>query len=104
MRLIDADELLEKFTDEYLCNVAPKHLQIIRSAPTVEAVKVVRCKNCLAAMELKDGAKNYFQPECLLCGMGRGDPSMGYSVVLPDDFCSDGIYIEQEDSQRENND
>jgi len=46
MTLIDKDELLQKFQDKELFNVTEKHLSIIRTAPTIEAVEVVRCKDC----------------------------------------------------------
>ena len=44
MRLIDADELALD-TDAY-CNDASGCYKSIADAPTIDAVSVVRCKNC----------------------------------------------------------
>ena len=89
-----------KFIDEASETTVFQHEQfgqvrtmILDGEPWFDAVDVVRCRDCVCAGPLKDGAEKYFQSDCLLCSMGRGDPSLGYSVVLPDDFCSDGINI-----------
>lgn len=54
-------------------------------------VEVVRCKDCLNVMPLSDDVKHYVRGDCMLCAMGRGDPILGFSVVTPDDYCSDGV-------------
>ena len=49
MRLIDADELAKKWTiasPEPYNTDAVEELDSIREAPTVDAVPVVRCKDC----------------------------------------------------------
>jgi hypothetical protein len=51
MRLIDADELRKKFVDfEFVdgvrCDVDSYTLNAINKAPTVDAVPVIRCKDC----------------------------------------------------------
>ena len=82
MRLIDADRALEIVRDQsiahpnayYLTNYATL---ILREAPTVDAVEVVRCRYC-----------NHCDPENHHC-----DHYMGTVAPLsrkPDDFCSYG--------------
>lgn len=67
---------------------------IARKIPSVDAVEVVRCKDCAhagvimnpSAAKRFDGAMN-----CTLC---RGDDGYGIyntSIVYPDDYCSDGV-------------
>ena len=79
-RLIDADRALEIVRDQgiahpnayYLTNYATL---ILREAPTVDAVPVVRCRDC----------KHLMFSDCYgECGEGH----MG--IVSPDDFCSYG--------------
>lgn len=72
MRLIDADALLEemKKTDRYFIIVFD-----IKEAPTVDAVEVVRCKNCAC---FRTDEKNI-----TYCA------SMGVEMQ-PNDFCSYG--------------
>ena len=73
MRLIDADELKKAFdfdSDvELTCSVV--HFGI-DNAPTVDAVPVVRCKNC-----------KYFDAEWKLCNNFRNGTS-------PEHYCSAG--------------
>lgn len=70
MRMIDADELENQFgvSDEDLLA-----LDEIRRAPTVDAVVVVRCKNC----------RSYNKPKT-----GWGEVHLDREH--PDDFCSYG--------------
>ena len=51
MRLIDADRALETVRDQGIAHPNAYHLTnyatlILREAPTVDAVEVVRCKDC----------------------------------------------------------
>lgn len=88
MRLIDADEALRLFGKEYeetkeliqngetqLDNLAEGFTEadhIIKYVlPTVDAVPVVRCKDC----------KHEFGGSCIICG---------FQKRKPDDFCSYG--------------
>lgn len=52
-RLIDADRALETVYEQGIAHPNAYHLTnyatlILREAPTVDAVKVVRCKDCMA--------------------------------------------------------
>lgn len=74
MRLIDADALLKAFYRELdnaiLYGRIVKSLQeLIKEAPTIDAVPVVRCKDC----------------KCWLKGDGSCFPHADYN-----DFCSNG--------------
>ena len=76
-RLIDADKALEIVRDQRIAHPNAYHLTnyatlILREAPTVYAVPVVRCKDC----------KHYNEGSCV-----------GYHAnhdTMPDDFCSYG--------------
>ena len=86
MRLIDADRLFESIYDNvsapYEEAVAAKEdcLGEIEDAPTVDAVPVVRCKDCVnGTFCLNSQGSEYV--DCILDD---------YSVRKPDDFCSYG--------------
>ena len=55
----------------------------ITEAPTVDAVEVVRCRDC-----------RWYNPELRICNLhseSKGEPNVGYVVGMePDDFCSYG--------------
>lgn len=62
-------------------------------APTINAVEVVRCKDCLHSRELNKYEKQLYLSECVGCTYH----SVSYqdSVMMGDDFCS---YGERRDS------
>lgn len=83
MRLIDADRAMEIVRDQGIAHPNAYHLTnyamlILREAPTVDAVEVVRCKDCKYWQDNNDG---YPHEECR---WGHGE--------TPDanDFCSYG--------------
>ena len=80
MRLIDADALMEKEYSrlrggDVLWRIPPSHIDL---APTIDAVPVVRCRECIH----RDGTPG--QPN-ILCGQ-----------MHDDDFCSYGQRKEDE--------
>ena len=80
-RLIDADRLVMYFLDKVFTQKNWAYYEIedaIDSAPTVDAVEVVRCKNC-----------KYYGQQDSACPFLDED---GYYKELPweDDFCSRG--------------
>lgn len=81
MRLIDGDTLWEKLDDEPWYDNADRDeiaLPIVAAAPTVDAVEVVRCKDC------KYTRKVYGR---LLCKYGTCT-----GCILRDDFfCANGV-------------
>ena len=82
MRLIDADRAMEIIRDQGIAHPNAYHLTnyatlILREAPTVDAVEVIRCRDC-----------KHRDPENHHC-----DHHMGTVAPLrrePDDFCSYG--------------
>lgn len=83
MRLIDADAFLERMsrTDRFFGVVYD-----INDAPTVDAVAVVRCRECKHCRNLPNGLCYLYTEPC--------DNERGYKgeavCVEPDDFCSCG--------------
>lgn len=94
MRLIDADALDKRIYNDIPIKVfgSIKNMaavrQIIEEAPTVDAVPVVRCKDC----------KHYYEgdPEHPDCGWCR---RLICGTVAPDFYCADG---ERKDDESEN--
>lgn len=74
-RLIDAEELELQFdvSDE---DIIAK--EIIRNAPTVDAVPVVRCRDCEHLVNATVNTNGF-----LICGVSDME-------VAPEDFCSHG--------------
>ena len=70
MRLIDADVLPKEISWDKIENTA--FWETINEQPTIDAVPVIRCKDC----------KWYEFDEKLHCGLPHG-------VRLKDDYCSD---------------
>lgn len=84
VRLIDANALREK-TYPLPCAIGVEHavtLRAIDEAPTIDAVPVVRCMDCVHAGWWADDVKRE-QPMCMRCCEKR----------KPDDFCSLGEKI-----------
>ncbi len=87
MKLIDAEDVLrdkvwfcggfvsDDFSMGYM-EALDKVETVIRNAPTVDAVPVVRCKDCVRFVENKSAFVTY-------CSKGNG-----MAWVRPDDFCS----------------
>ena len=83
MRLIDADAFLERMsrTDRFFGVVYD-----INDAPTVDAVPVIRCRECKHCRNLPNGlCYLYTEP----CDNERGHKGEAVCVE-PDDFCSRG--------------
>lgn len=76
MRLIDGDTLWEKLDDEPWYDNADRDeiaLPIVAAAPTVDAVEVVRCRDC----------RSYNKPKTGWC-------EVHLDCEHPDDYCSYG--------------
>lgn len=79
MRLVDAEKLVDMLYDNEFCTLCPldEVSGVIDACPTVDAVPVVRCKDC----------KHYERDECYHPRHERHLQSIPQS---PDDFCSYG--------------
>lgn len=116
MRLIDADNVRDLFDAEFketrkLILAGETHLdnlaegfteadRVIRKMPTVDAVPVVRCRDCINAEPLERNCElnvNFY----MHCRLWRGEECKNvwhkykryyrdYSLVQHDDFCSSG--------------
>ena len=87
-RLIDADRAIEIVRSQGVANPNAYHLTnyatlILREAPTVDAVPVVRCKDCKWFANNNGG--EWFG--CWLFNAIRAVPEY---APTPDDFCSKG--------------
>ena len=83
MRLIDADALIEFIVEEAqdLRTLSTKTVgQAISKTPTVDAVPVVRCKDCKHMVEHK--GYGYLGESAYTC-----EGNMG-GWILPDSYCS----------------
>ena len=87
MRLIDADKLVDMLYDNEFASLCPldEVSGVIDACPTVDAVPVVRCKDCKSCRKLnrKDRIEEAYAEGVLWCK----NQSDG---VWPDDFCSYG--------------
>lgn len=91
MRLIDAEELLKKFSDgksdtKYERDVNKVARYIIRHSQTIDAEQVVRCKDC------KSAYINSFSVASgvVLCRRFTNKAEGVQFVMRFDDFCSHG--------------
>lgn len=88
MRLIDADNLKGYFPKDedwdYPVNTNSEVVRIIDEAPTVDAVKVVRCKDCKFAHLT-------YAKEAKYCDYWKDDDDFFIKVYLPSDhYCAWG--------------
>ena len=60
----------------------------IDSQAAVDAVEVVRCKDCVHSRELDKYEKQLYLPECVGCT--KHSKSYSSVVMMGDDFCSYG--------------
>lgn len=73
MRLIDADRLIDEFEDTIGNPISRTRLKLqVQNQPTIDAVEVVRCREC----------KHLFEDD--------GCPLRYFKTHLEDDFCSYG--------------
>lgn len=88
MRLIDADALLEagKNTYEFQQHLADEYdfECLVVGTPTVDAVPVVRCRDCKNSFQYDDGSDNY------VCVYGCRSQEGGF-------FCSKGERREEDE-------
>ena len=73
MRLIDADDIAPKLEGKY-------NQDMVRYAPTIDAVPAVRCRDCV----------HYEMEACLKIYEDGAVSSYAWQYREPDDFCSYG--------------
>lgn len=82
MRLIDADELKCKTNTGYF------H-RMIDDCKTVDAVPVVRCRDCKWSRECNEFERKYLVDDILICTNSNMSED-SWNAMWPDDFCSYG--------------
>lgn len=95
MRLIDADRALEIVRDQGIAHPSAYYLTnyatlILREAPTVDAVEVVRCRDCKRCFKHTTKRNRQYMWICM-----RNDTDL---YVRPDDFCSYGERKDDDDN------
>ena len=82
MRLIDVDKLVDMLYDNEFASLCPldEVSGVIDACPTVDAVPVVRCKEC----------KHYDMGVCLKIYSDGNVHSAAWQKRKPEDFCSYG--------------
>lgn len=80
MRLIDADEAIINFGFEWddIPPTREEFVRFLKKQPTVDAVEVVRCKDCI---------RRYDTDECPMCFLSEGQY---YEFTRDDGFCDRG--------------
>ena len=87
-RLIDADELEKEFYDITRLNGASA-IYRIQCAPTVDAVEVVRCRDCSWSRERNEYEQKYLIEGVLICTNCEAN-DVCWNPVFPTHFCSYG--------------
>ena len=93
MRLIDADRALEIVRNQGIAHPNAYHLTnyatlILREAPTVDAVEVVRCRNCRRWKTI--GKDEILGTEIGWCDCSQWENDYYNIETDADDFCSYG--------------
>ena len=97
MRLIDADNV---DYENIMCSQQQLHwlFAIIEEQPTVDAVQVVRCKECLFAEELTERDKQIYYEGCVMC---QAINPFGNKVpMVKDGYCNIGMRKDGADNEK----
>ena len=94
MRLIDADRALEIVRDQGIAHPNAYHITnyatlILREAPTIDAVPVVRCMECKHHRDKNEQEQQYLVEDVLICTSPDATDDC-WNAVWPDHFCSYG--------------
>ena len=92
MRLIDADNIVPDICDaEIEYGTKPVHFSAnaIDLAPTVDAVPVVRCRECKHHRDKNEQEQQYLVEDILICTSPDATDDC-WNAVWPDHFCSYG--------------
>ena len=91
MRLVDLDAVIDCLEVEWGYEGIREDLY---SLPVVDAVPVVRCKDCEFSREITKTEKKIWLDECRACESPEASQD-GYMIVFPEHFCSYGRRKEQ---------
>lgn len=99
MSLIDADKFILALMDAALSSVDEDTiLDLVDSVPTVDAVPVVRCKDCAYTREKDEYESVYLCDEYVICTHSED----GWRPVWPTHFCGYGCPRDGDDDAKEN--
>lgn len=91
MRLIDADEAIINFGFEW-DDIGPSRgevVEFLRKQPTIDAVPVVRCRECKHHRDKNEQERKYLVEDILICTSPDATDDC-WNAVWPDHFCSYG--------------
>ena len=88
MRLIDETEYQESLAKIPMEErTFRRAVEVAEDMPTIDAVPVVRCRECKHTREKTAYEAVYLKPECLICEHPEVSED-GWAVVTPEHFCS----------------
>ena len=96
MRLIDADALMDKANSDGVYGYVDA--KQISEAPTVDAVPVVRCRECKHHRDKNEQEQQYLVEDVLICTSPDATDDC-WNAVWPDHFCSYGKWKEGADNE-----
>lgn len=98
VRLIDANALRKGLREAAMeSDVSLRDvLTTIDLFPTIDAVEVVRCRECKNGAPLPEEAMAEFSPGVMRCLAGRGDCDR-YCTTWEDGFCDEGVKLDAKD-------
>ena len=98
MRLIDADATKRRVTDTYFDTLIPCVNRALDDSPTVDAVPVVRCRECKHHRDKNEQEQQYLVEDILICTSPDATDDC-WNAVWPDHFCSYGKRKEGSDNE-----
>ena len=87
MRLIDADALMDEANSDGAYGYVDA--KQISDAPTIDAVPVVRCRECRHHRDKNEQEQQYLVEDILICTSPDATDDC-WNAVWPDHFCSYG--------------
>lgn len=94
-RLIDANALIAEY-DRVHIGEPGKARKLMEDAPTIDAVEVVRCRECKHHRDKNEQEQKYLVEDVLICTSPDATDDC-WNAVWPDHFCS---YGERKDGDR----
>lgn len=87
-RLIDANALIAEY-DRVHIGEPGKARKLMEDAPTIDAVEVVRCRECKHHRDKNEQEQKYLVEDILICTSPDATEDC-WNAVWPDHFCSYG--------------
>lgn len=87
-RLIDANALIAEY-DRVHIGEPGKARKLMEDAPTIDAVEVVRCRECKHHRDKNEQEQQYLAEDTLICTSQEATDDC-WGAVWPDHFCSYG--------------